>query len=350
MYYRNWFGSSNAPLEISIYELNKSPIVYSTQYMSDLNVSEFCDESILMGQRMMTSVDQSLSDSVLEDENYLPSFRYKLSEEQLQRFFNMPQSAYSSIEAFNDIFKGLYITTRYGSSTMLHLLQIDMKLYYHYTYDKMGKDTTVQTSIIYPANQEVRQLNKYTHADIREVVKERDSVNHITATAGVYPKVWLPIGRMRERIGSKIGDRILNFNSAILHIEATELDSSELALPIPYNVVLMRASDYESFIRYNQIPTSADSTAVIGVYNTSRNVYSFDLSYMMTKLVRGDMMDLSAEEEMILVPVDLTTSSSSSGEVTVTGIRPRARLAGVTVRSGQNSYSPMRLEVIYNGF
>ena len=109
--------------------------------------------------------------------------RCKLRNEQFDRYFNVPESAYAALESFTDLFKGMYITSTYGSSTMLHLLQIDMKLYYHYTYEKMGKDTMVNASIVYPANQEVRQLNKFVHNNLQEIMKPRDSVNYSTSVA-----------------------------------------------------------------------------------------------------------------------------------------------------------------------
>ena len=349
MYYRNWFGSSTSPLQISIYEINKEPLIYTEKYMSNVDVAQFSDLSILMGQSVMTSIDKNLSDSIVEDEDYIPAMRYKLSKEQIDRFFNFPASAYESLDAFNDLFKGMYITSTYGSATMLHLLQIDMKLYYHYTYEKMGKDTVVNASIVYPANQEVRQLNKFVHNNLEEVMISRDSVNYMTATAGAYPKVTLPIGRMRERIGNEIGGRMLNFNRAVLTVEATELDSSDLALPIPPNVMLVRESDLEYYLQYNEIPSSADSTAIVAYYSSTNQSYTFDLAYMLTKMVRSDMSNYNEEMEMVMVPVDIFSISSTSSS-TISSVRPRARLAGVTVRSGKNSYSPMRLEVVYSGF
>lgn len=349
MYYKNWFGSSSAPLQVSIYEIDKAPLIYSENYMSNFEVSDFTTQSILMGQSVMTSIDKNLADSILEDETYVPRMRYKLSQEQLERFFAFPESAYTSLSAFNNLFKGMYVTTTYGSSTMLHIYQIDLKLYYHYTYDKMGKDTVVNTSIVYPANQEVRQINKFVHDDMASVMVPRDSVNYLTATAGAYPKVNIPIGRMRERITERIGDRLLNYNRALLKVEATELDSSDLAMPIPPSVMLLRMSDYERYLSYNQLPTTADSTAVIGYYSTSNQCCSFDMSYLLTKVMRADMQNFDEELDMILMPVDVTTMTSATG-TTLTTVRPRTRLAAATIRSGKNEYSPMRLEVIYNGF
>ena len=50
MYYNSWVGSAYAPLEFSIYEINKQPIDYNTQYLSNLNIGDFTYSTILMGK------------------------------------------------------------------------------------------------------------------------------------------------------------------------------------------------------------------------------------------------------------------------------------------------------------
>lgn len=97
MYYNTWFGSPYSPLEFSVYEINKQPIDYNTQYLSNLNIGDFCDSTILMGKRLMTSIDLSRADSVKEDTAATPYVRYKFDQTQLDRFFNMPQDRKSVV-------------------------------------------------------------------------------------------------------------------------------------------------------------------------------------------------------------------------------------------------------------
>ena len=164
MYYNDYFGSPYSPLEFSIYEINKKAINYTERYYSDLDPGDYCDSTILMGKRVMTSVDLSRRSNNSEDTAEVGYVRYKFDDTQVNRFFNIVKKnpTISSEEFLND-FKGMYITTRYGSSTMLYLNQATMYLYYHYTYRKAGVDTTVSTSIVFPANHEVRQLNHFVH-------------------------------------------------------------------------------------------------------------------------------------------------------------------------------------------
>ena len=54
--------------------------------------------------------------------------------------------------------------------------------------------------------------------------------------------------------------------------------------------------------------------------------------------------------EMILMPVNVKTASSTTGTASVTAIKPLTKLAATAIRSGKNEYSPMRMKILYNGF
>ncbi|HPW89793.1 MAG TPA: DUF4270 domain-containing protein [Paludibacteraceae bacterium] len=347
MYYNKWFGSKTSPLELSIYELNKQSLQYDKTYLSDLNVSDFTDQSILMGKRMVTSVDQTLSDSILEAENYYPVVRYKFSKEQLDRFFNIPHSAYTSQDQFAQHFKGMYITTKYGASTVLYFNQIDLKLFYHYTYKKNGKDTIVNTSVVYPANKEVRQLNKFSNTEV-SASEISDSVVYVKSPAGMFPRVTLPIGQIRTKVRGEIGNRLFSVNSAMLVVEATELQTGDLAMPIPEYMTLIRGSKIDDFVTKNHLLQMSDSVAVLGMYNSKTKSYVFDLSYFLNSEIPPHYTKDKTDETLELLLVPSSVSLNSSGAIT--SIKPLRKMGAVTLRSGTNTESPMRLKVIYSGF
>ena len=45
-----------------------------------------------------------------------------------------------------------------------------------------------------------------------------------------------------------------------------------------------------------------------------------------------------------------SATSTSTGAISVTSIKPLTQLAATTIRSGKNEYSPMRMKILYNGF
>lgn len=346
MYYNSYFGSKTAPLEISIYEIDKQTIAYDQIYYSNLDVSDFTDESVLMGRRVITSVDQTLPDSVLDASGYVPSFRYKFSDEQMNRFFNLPQTAYQSREAFIDEFKGLYITTKYGASTMLYFNQIAMKLFYHYNVHRNGKDTLLHTSIIFPANREVRQLNRFEHGQFVADPLADDTILLVKSPAGLYPRVQIPVGKMRQRIRANIGDKLYNVNSAVLEAEVVEQDDGDLTLPTPSALLLLRESQLAKFATDEFVPQSVDSLGAVALYDSDKKLYQFDLAYLMTYEVRAGYDQTDDEETFAIVPCKVLYNSSGN----ISSVSPLRYLSGLSLRSANNTLSPMRIKMIYNGF
>ncbi len=354
MYYKTWYGASNVPMEISVYEMNKGNIEYDARYTSDLDISQYTDGSILMGKRLVTSIDLSIPDSVRNEDDFIPSVRYKFDDVQRDKFFNIAKTPFSTLEEFLDNFKGMHITTRYGASTVFTFFQIDLKLHYHYTYVKNGKDTVVNTSIIFPANKEVRQLNKFSHADIKDVVEQNDSINFLKANAGIYTKVSLPIGRMCSKIKQKIGNKELHVNGSALHVELADMEELDLDLGRPNVIMAITEAEYEDFMKNYNLPAISDTNMVIGYYDTKLNAYNLDVSYYITKKLRK-YTDVEIDEneklDLMLVPVEVKQSvDQSTGTVIVTRIRPQSKVAGVRIRSGKNHISPMRVKLLYAGF
>lgn len=345
MFYNTWLGSPYSPLEFSIYENNIATPQYATRYMSDFDPGMFTDSSILMGKRLATSIDLSRADSVKEDTASTPYIRYRFDNEQLQRFWNIPHDAYSSEDNFLDYFKGMYITTRYGSSTMIHLNQITLFLYYHYTYKRQGKDTVVNTSIVFPANKEVRQLNRFYHKDIESIAVSPDSLCYVKSAAGIYPKITLPLGKINSRIKASIGNKQLNISGAEIKIEAL-YDKNDIYITPPTYLLAVTEEEFLELIKNNTPPTAVDTTQVLAMFEGVTDTYSFNFNYLLTKHLRRTDIQDDEVINMILVPVHVETTTSGAALF----VKPLTKLSAVAIKNGRCKSSPMRLKILYNGF
>lgn len=347
MYYNDYFGSPYSPLEYSIYEINKKPINYAERYYSDLTPGDFCDSTILMGKRVMTSIDLSRRNSVKEDSAEVGYVRYKFDDVQMNRFFNMvKKNPTLSSEEFLSDFKGMYITTRYGNSSMIYFNQMTMYLYYHYTYRKAGTDTTVSTSIIFPANHEVRQLNHFIHPDRHKIVQSiPDSLLYIKSMAGLYPKMTLPLSRLRKRFKERMDiDDVLNISAAEITLECIDYDEKDIYMDPPSFLLAIDERKVDDFLKHQTLPENNETDRILGYYSVETNSYIFDFTYLLTK-----RMEMNSEQDedvnFVFMPVDIRYSNT-----TKVGIKPLVKMAAVKVRSARNGYSPLRLKVLYEGF
>ncbi len=367
LYYQSWFGDGNSPMQITIHEMDKETFNYSTAYPSNIAVSTFCsynDETkILENDRIVVADKPTDSIYLSSTQTYMPYIRLKTTKEFAKRFFN--NADYSSQEAFNTFFKGLYITSNFGSSTMFHIFEIDMILHYHFTYSVDGKDTTVTDSKAFYANKEVRQVNriKYTNSKIQELEQYGDSINFIVSPANIYTRLSLPMNEMSNHIKGELGDCRPYVNRARLIVDilnyysgsTTNKTVDNWAQPAA-NMLLIKESAISRFFEEKELPT--DTCALLGSFTSGSDAngnviyyYSYDLSALLTQQLRTEQ-DLDTLH-MVLIPVTVETTTSDnyySSSTSISGIKPQQTISATTIRSAQDSNKPMQLEVVYSGF
>ena len=64
-------------------------------------------------------------------------------------------------------------------------------------------------------------------------------------------------------------------------------------------------------------------------------------SYFKKDLSETDMLD------MVILPIDAISSTDATY---ITSVKSLFKLSGISVRSGTNSFSPLRLNLLYTGF
>ncbi len=344
MYYTTWFGDDLSPMDVSIYEMNVNTFKYSEPYYSNLNVANYCDKSKLLSHRLFTASGVSTATTKAVKFPLPKTFVDRLSKDSL----------FMSSDNFLKSFGGFYITSSYGSSAILNVSRILMQYYYHHTISKNGKDTTIVTAVPFPANEWVRQVNRYVHEDRSEKAKLRDTINYnyVSSPANLETRIKIPLARMNDSIYSKLANKKLSMNSALLKVEVAEIDDSSLPVPLTSYLLLIKESAMKRFFENNELPN--DTCAILGKYNAvlndSTNEYDYYYSFNTAKLVANEIKNKSYLTNeylnMRLIPVRVTIDSNSS----VTEVKHQFLFTGVTLKSGSNQESPMKINAVFSGF
>lgn len=372
--YFSSFGDNSSPLNVNIYEMNKDATFdYSTPYPSNLDPALYTNRLLKLGERTFTAVDAA---KIREN-----SVAIKLSDDFVQRFFpDTTKAYYTSDTAFvKTFFKGMYITTNLGTSTMLNIGETGINLYYYYHFNRTektisGKDTIIKTDRykIFPANQEVRQINRFMHPDTAAIrtkleVNKFDTVNYISSPANIQTRVNIPLARMEKRMGhnSTIADKNLVVNNAMLQVDVRELDEATLAQPIVKYLMLIKESAVDRF--FNNKEVFSDTCALMGTFSSSQigttGVYKYYYTFDVATLVANEIKKagqnnttLPESLKMVLLPVRVTANSSGL----VTAVKHQFLMSAVTIRSGneievdpntgKKVTAPMRIKVVYSGF
>lgn len=355
VYYQKYFGDRYSPMHLSVYEMNKGTFEYSKAYKSNIDPADYTDKSILLGKKSFTAVDAvSGVDSTM--------VRIKLSDDFLQRFTNIGPDTYASDENFINFFKGVYVTSDFGSATMLYVKKLYLQYFFHYTYPikgSQGQDSTavVNSTITFPANELVRQVNRFMHPDAAKVRAELEAsagqLHYISSPANVYTRINLPLKEMQQKMeGSGLR---LAVNYANLRINIDEEEGSTISQPIPTNVLMIKESAIDRFFSNRELPT--DSTAVLGSYSYNLNdstkkyefFYSFDLAGLIVqefKTAREKGEAPPVTEKYVLVPVRLKYDENKS----ITDIGPQYLMQSVTICGGNHLTRPMSIRTVFSGF
>ena len=375
MYYTTWVGDGNAPLAINAYLMDRNTFRYSGKYPTDLNISDYCsmDHSILTNHRIVVA-NEKLDSVQNSSGTYVPMVRMRVNDDFADYFWRI--QSFESQESFNEQFKGLLIETSFGSSTMLNVSDIALGVFYHFEYEKTpGNDTLVSDMKAFYANSEVRTVNHLFYEDKTQLVEtlanDSDTYNYIIAPAGVYTRMSFPMEQIGDTIMQHmIYDSLLYaekdsmaylikrpyVNKAEVRVSVENKDNetgrNAWLQPADY-MLLIKESSMERFFKNKELPT--DTCALLsaltqGVDSVGNAIYyyTYDLSDFLTNQLRkGNEGDKETTLEMLLVPVTIETSATSSTTAAVSSVRQQQTMSATKIRS---AYNGMQLELIYCGF
>jgi len=362
LYYRSSYGDKNVPLSIRAYAMDRSTFAYNEPLKSDTAISTYCslEDSTVLTDHPVIITANAYTDSTYSSsyEEYIPTIVLKVTDAWAQKIF--AANDFSSQEAFNQQFGGVYLTTEFGGATLLNVIDVNMAVYYHFTYVRAGTDTIVENEMkgLY-ANSEVRQLNRYVwqESDL-EALEQNTDTNFIISPVHIYTQLSLPLGAMKEKIDQTVGTRRPYVNRAHLTLPVlnyytgieSERTRDDWAQPAQ-TLLLIREDDLERF--FNKEIELSDS---IAMYATLQSVtdtldvttysYEFDLSTILTKQLREDNYYTL---DMLLIPITVTTSTTSSS-YTLTEIEYNQSLTATEIYSAEHPEHQLELEVVYSGF
>ena len=361
--YYTWFGDGNAPIGINAYEMTKGTFNYANTYTTNIDVNQYVDmsqPSVLEREKIIIASDWQDSIYSSNKEAYFAMVRAKMSDAFTAQFFALRD--FSSQEAFNKIFNGLYITSENGSTTLLNIIDICIDVDYTFTYNKAGKDTTVTDTKSFYANSEVRQVNHIEYYNQQEtfesLLKDSAQFSYVVAPANIYSRLSFPMGKMQQVITDRLGkDKRPYVNMAKVKVNVCNYvdlsaSSDDWSQPAP-RMLLIKEDAMQRFFSKRELPS--DTCAILGdlTKGTDKNgnteyYYSYDMSTLLTNQLRHtDNPDIM---HMLLVPVDVISTTNSSGTTYIVSIKQQQTVSATQLMSAQNPDDPMDVEVVYSGF
>ncbi len=351
VYYKNWYGYSNAAMDVTVYEMDLGTFDYSKSYQSNISVNDYCTMTELVAHKMISAMHPT--DSVLNSitNTYTPVVRMNVDEQWAEKIFDIVKKYNSDQDEFNEHFNGLYITSQLGTATMLYVHQIELQIFYHYEYQQADGTKQVYSDIkVLPANNEVRTLNRFSHPNQQEVfakINENKEFNYVASPSNFFTEITLPIDEIVDKISSDIpSNKEVFVNGAILRVDVVKTETD-----VPSNQMLLIRSDaVDRFFKNNEVVL--DTCAIVATLSTGMNTndstfyyYAYDLMPMLMYLYRNDA-ELNTEYlDLTLIPVMVETPATG-----ISSVKHLNTMSATKIYSGTNKTNPMTLKVLYSGF
>ena len=366
MYYASWVGDAQTPMAINAYRMDRGTFRYSDTYPTDLAIEKYCsrNNSILSNHRIVIASEKR--DSIQDNNgNYIPMLRMRVNDDFKQYFGSI--LSFDTQEQFNKDFNGLLIESSFGSATVLNISDIALGVYYHFGYQKAGRDTVVHDLKVFYANSEVRTVNHLSYRDKKEWIeslqKDSDTYNYIIAPAGAYTRLRFPMANIKDSImkpminpatQDTLKRAYVNKAEVRVSVEnvysgtAANIQRNDWLQPAKY-MLLIREQSMERFFKKKELPS--DTCALLsaltqGTDSAGNSIYyySYDLSDFLTNQLRQETDETILN--MLMVPVTVGTATTSSATA-ITSVRQEQTMSATKIRSAKNG---MQLEIVYSGF
>ena len=306
IFYSSWVGDSLTPMQVTVYPITTVP---ERNFYTNVDPEKYCDMQTVLGQKMYTAYDVTISDSVrngLTSTTYTPVVRVKLPTEIGQDFYNETVNNPGSFEnqdAFNQYFPGLYITNTFGSGNLLTVYQTSFFIYYRYTVEgSAGQDSIVNGREQFNVTREVIQLNHVANANLEPLLLPDEKYTYMRTPAGVYTELTLPITEIKETVGSRF------LNNLPLTLHAMPQENWDYAFEPPSYLLLLPTDSVKGFFEQNKVENN-ETAFLSGIYDSSTRTYTFG---NISNLIKYQLENAPDEDlQVSVIPVSRETQSDS---------------------------------------
>ncbi|MBO7260791.1 MAG: DUF4270 domain-containing protein [Bacteroidaceae bacterium] len=285
LYFQSVFGDKNNALKLDVYLLDEI-IDPNRRYYANVNPADFYDEdSDPIASVMVSPIDYSLKDSLLESDNYYHSISIGLpdyiAKDILEKYYSPDGKKYfADVTSFmENVCKGFYVKCSQGDGTLVYVDKSVLGINFKY----LEPGDSVVSSVIaeFSGNNEVMQINSFRNMN-QDMLLNDNSCTYLRTPFGILTEVELPIDEMKKSGGVLL-------NSASVSFSKINVEQPYYPTGTPSRLMLVRKSELHDFFEHNN--TADNITSYATTFNTKYNTYTFDNIAKLVELCYAERED-----------------------------------------------------------
>lgn len=356
LFYNNTYGDKLAPIKIKAMEMSK-PMEETGHIYTDFDpeAEGYIREGGIAQERTFTLDNKNLTEADLEDSDDIPFLRIKLEGPYtdangvtynnfgtylMHTFYAHPEYFNNNYAFTHHVLPGFYFKTMSGLGAMAYVHLSQIRVYYKQVEEEDERLAS------FGSTEEVLQTTYIENDDATlDQLVGQTSCTYIKSPAGIFTQLTLPVNEML------VGHENDTINSArIIVPRESNSQQSDYHLSIPTSLLLIPATEYESFFENKCLPDN--KTTFLASYNATSSSYTFSNISSLIAAMRKSSHSDARWNKVLLIPVTLktvttTVSGSStqrviavSHDMTPTSTRLKGGLA-----AGDNG---IKISVIYS--
>ncbi|MDR3341087.1 MAG: DUF4270 domain-containing protein [Candidatus Symbiothrix sp.] len=317
--YSSYKGDSLAPMELTVYPVIK-PL--EKHYYTNVDPATFCDMQNPYAKYAYTARNLTISDSILLVNGYQRWLSVSLPTQIGQDYLDgVKNNQFKTLDAFFDFFKGTYITTTFGSGSMLDVQSSQISIYYTREHvmrnaaDTEDSTAYIPTRAAWAVTKEVIQLNSFKNTNDAFLLEDNPDKVYIKTPVGVFTELTIPIQEIIQRIGKK------KFSSVNLSLSAYQNESWDYTMQYPgggqisasnnAKMLLIEPDSMKNFFEKQNVANNLTSFSTAFNFSTFTYDFSNIANVVQNAIEKAPDRDL----KLLLVPIltTYTTQQDYSG-------------------------------------
>ena len=339
VFYNSWEGDSLAPINLTAYEINKR--LPTGSHFTKFDPTKYVDLSAPLGNSVFSVANIEVPLHERKQPDYYHRAFINLPKSLGERIHNLSETVNNlDTDALKEYFKGLYLTTDFGSGA---IVTVDYtRLYIHYNYlDEKGsstKEDTIRTgSMILNTTPEVILINRIENKN-NKLLEENDEYAYIKSPAGVYTELEFPLTDKADKLNNQA------LNLARFKVTALPDKDAELKFrlkPSPY-LLLINKEDLKEFFEKRKLPDNVTSFYA----QLDETTYTYDFGNLSTMINHykekndGKVKNLN----YVLVPIDVEISTINN-QPQITAVYNQMSPTGTTLFKSE---AKMKIDLVFS--
>ncbi len=351
--YTSMLGDSLAPMQLAVHEVIKE-LPKGKKY-TNFNPEEYSDMTKTLGLKTFTGKNNTYRTETYYSGTSIQEIKVyeinaplpiEIGQSFLDEYKKPDHGALKDSETFRELFPGLYVTTNFGSSTILNVNLTSLKVFYSYL-DKNGssqKTDTIRTSEwrlnITP---EVTQINHVENDDNLHLTPSEDG-SYLKSPAGVNTELYIPISELTSILSSGA----LNQAKLTVHTLANSIQDDRVKLSPPQSLLLIQKDSIKTFFENGKLPDNI--TSFVATLDKNTQSYNFGnvaaLINHYNKLHKEDNTK-PLDQVFHIIPVDVSYTATQSGSQVPSAIYNQMKPTATII---SNNPKKLKLDIIYSSF